>query len=130
MDIFSIIALFITIAALASYFNYRYIKLPSTIGIMIVGLAMSLALILLGHLGLDFRDKTEAILSRISFGETLMNGMLSFLLFAGALKININDLAEKKVIVGVLATGGVVATTFVSDAMSNMVSVVIFSSLG
>ena len=113
MDIFSIIALFITIAALASYFNYRYIKLPSSIGIMIVGLALSLALILLGHLGLDFRDKTEAILGRISFGETLMNGMLSFLLFAGALKININDLAEKKVIVGVLATGGVIATTFI-----------------
>lgn len=112
MTIFKIIAIFISIAALASYINYRYIKLPSTIGLMVVGLAMSLSLIGLNSLGVDVLGPMEGILKQIDFGETLMKGMLSSLLFAGALKININDLAKQKLVVGTLATVGVAVTTF------------------
>ena len=113
MTIFKIIAIFITIAALASYINYRYIKLPSTIGLMVIGLVMSLSLIGLNFVGLDIAGPMEELLKQIDFSDTLMKGMLSFLLFAGALKININDLAKQKLVVGALATAGVVVTTFI-----------------
>ena len=96
---FKVVAIFICIAAIASYINYRYIKLTSTIGLMVFGLGMSLALIGLSSLGIDIKGPSEEFLGKIDFGETLMNGMLSFLLFAGALKINLNDLAEQKFII-------------------------------
>ncbi|MCP4582729.1 MAG: sodium:proton antiporter, partial [candidate division Zixibacteria bacterium] len=92
---------------------YRFIKLPATIGLMVIGLFMSLAMVTLNFLGMDIQEPAEKFLEQVDFGETLMKGMLSFLLFAGALKININDLKEKKLIIGTLATGGVIATTFI-----------------
>ncbi len=113
MSIFNIIAILITIAALASYINFRFFRLPATIGLMVIGLFISLAMVILGYVGLNFQALATRFLGGIDFGETLMNGMLSFLLFAGALKININDLAEQKFIVATLATGGVIATTFI-----------------
>lgn len=113
MNIFVAFAIFITIAALASYVNYRFIRLPSTIGLMVIGLAMSLGIIGLSALGVDFHTPIEDLLTNISFSESLMQGMLSFLLFAGAIKININDLAEQKFVVTALATGGVMLTTFI-----------------
>ena len=113
MNIFVGFAIFITIAALAGYINYRFIKLPSTIGLMIVGLAMSLGIIALSKLGMDIHTPIEHLLTSIDFGESLMQGMLSFLLFAGAIKVNINDLAKQKFVVTSLATGGVIMTTFI-----------------
>lgn len=110
---FKFVAIFITIAAVASYINYRYIKLPSTIGLMIVGLVLSLVLIGLSTIGVDIEGPTAEFLGKIDFGETLMKGMLSFLLFAGALKINLDDLVEQKFIIGILATAGVVTTAFI-----------------
>jgi len=112
MTILNAIAVFITIAALLSYINYRFVKLPSTIGLMMIALAMSLLLIGLGKLGFGIEAHAEQFLSGIDFSEALMQGMLSFLLFAGALKINLEDLAKQKYIVTGLATVGVVASTF------------------
>jgi CPA1 family monovalent cation:H+ antiporter len=114
MNVFVAFAIFISIAAVASYINYRYIKLPTAIGLMFIGLTMSLAVIGLANLGIgiDIESWATRFLGSIDFGEALMKGMLSFLLFAGALKININDLAEKKWIISLLATGGVILTTF------------------
>jgi len=112
LPIFTILGLFLTIAAVASYLNYRYIKVPSAIGLMIVGLGMSLAILGLDSLGLDIQSIAERFLERINFSEALMKGMLSFLLFAGALKINLDDLLKQKFIVSILATGGVLISTF------------------
>ena len=113
MSIFSVIAVLITIVAIASYINHRYIKLPTTVGLMVIALGLSLGLIGLGAVGVDIETPAQEFLGQIDFGEALMKGMLSFLLFAGALKININDLAKQKLIIGTLATGGVVASTFI-----------------
>lgn len=113
MNIFTVIAIFISVAAVASYINYRYIRLPSTIGLMLVGLMMSLCVIGLDALGFGIREAVENVIGQVDFGETLMKGMLSLLLFAGALKININDLRERKLAIGTLATGGVILTTFI-----------------
>jgi CPA1 family monovalent cation:H+ antiporter len=113
MNIFTILAIFITLAALAAYLNYRYIKLPSAIGMMLIGLIISLIMIILNSLGMGFKEPMEDFLTGIDFGEALMKGMLSFLLFAGALKINLDDLAKRKFIIGTLASAGVIATTFI-----------------
>ena len=111
MSAFTAFAIFITIAALASYVNHRYIKLPTTLGVMVIGLVMSLVLIGLSYLGVDAVTSISAFLTQVDFSESLMKGMLSFLLFAGAVKIDLNDLFKQKYIIGILATAGVVVTT-------------------
>ena len=85
MDAYQIIALLTTCAALFSYLNYRVIKLPTTIGLMLIALLFSLGLIVGEELGLDLATAAEGIIARIDFDETLLQGMLRFLLFAGAL---------------------------------------------
>jgi Na+:H+ antiporter len=87
---------------------------------MTIGLLMSLGVIGLQYLGVDSRAFAEGFLGKIDFGETLMKGMLSILLFAGALKININDLAQQKFVVATLATVGVILTTFLVGSILYM----------
>ncbi|MCP4214279.1 MAG: sodium:proton antiporter, partial [bacterium] len=94
--------------------NYRWIKLPPSIGVMLVSLLISLGLVGLGRLGLgSITEAGRFILGEIDFDETLMQGMLSFLLFAGALHINLEDLLARKVTIGFLATIGLLLSTFI-----------------
>ncbi len=110
---FNTIAILITTAALFSYLNQRFIHLPTTIGLMVIALGMSVTLVLIGVLGWPtLHLEAEAFLRGIDFHETLMQGMLSFLLFAGALHVNLSDLREQKWIIALLATLGVAISTF------------------
>ncbi len=118
MKLFDILAVLVTLSAAFSYFNYRYIRLPTTIGLMLIALVMSLGLIALGSLGIGIEQQVEQLLRSIDFDETLLHGMLSFLLFAGALHINLEDLSRQKRIIGILATGGVVGSTFLVGTLS------------
>ena len=86
MDLFTIISILITLSAVFSYINHRYIHLPNTIGLMLIALLLSLALILLDRMGVGVRPYVDEILWGIDFNKVLMHGMLSFLLFAGALQ--------------------------------------------
>ena len=111
MNLFDIIALLITLTAIFSFINYCTLKLPMTIGVMLIGLLMSLGLLALKPLGLDLTIQASAILGTIDFNQTLMHGMLSYLLFAGALHVNLTDLANQKWLIASLATLGVLAST-------------------
>jgi len=112
MTIFDIIAILLTLTALFSYFNYRYIKLPTTIGVMLIALAVSLLLIGLAALGFPgIRESATRIVGAIDFDDALMQGMLSFLLFAGALHINLSELKDNKWPIAVLSFGGVLMST-------------------
>lgn len=114
MGVLNTAAILITLAALFSYLNYRFVRLPNTIGIMIISLLLSVAILVAGKLGADILIFHAAeIIHSIDFYQTLMNGMLSFLLFAGALHVNLNDLKQQKGVIGVLATLGVIASTFI-----------------
>lgn len=113
MNLFDIIAILITLTAVFSYINHCYIRLPTTIGVMLISLVMSLVLILLRFTGYDLTAHAENILSRIDFNKTLMQGMLSYLLFAGALHINLDNLSRQKWLIGLLATTGVLVSTFI-----------------
>ncbi len=122
MGILNTAALLITLAALFSYLNYRFVRLPNTIGIMIISLVMSLCLLLLGKLGwTDLIFYTNKALRSIDFHETLMKGMLSFLLFAGALHVNINDLRQQTGVITTLATVGVLISTFMVGGLTWLV---------
>ncbi|OOZ39127.1 cation:proton antiporter [Solemya elarraichensis gill symbiont] len=111
MGLFEISAILITLSALFSYINHRFIKLPTTIGLMVIALLFSLLLILSTRLGLDFEHHAETILSSIDFDKALLEGMLSALLFAGALHVNLDDLLEQKWVIALLASVGVVTST-------------------
>ena len=113
MKLFNILAILITLSAAFSYINHRFIRWPTTIGLMVISLLVSLGLIALGPLGFGLKEDARLLLDSIDFDETLLHGMLSFLLFAGALHVNLTDLARQKYIIGSLATVGVVGSTFI-----------------
>ncbi len=118
MSLFEIIAILLTLAALFSYINCRTIKLPTTIGIMLIALLFSLGLIFLGKFFPGLRAWATELLTSVDFDETLLHGMLAFLLFAGALHININDLTSQYRIIAGLATFGVLTSTFIVGTLT------------
>lgn len=111
MTILQIISLLITFTALLSYVNHRWVGLPTTIGVMFLGILFSLLLLLSEQLGFGTAGHAKDILGQVNFDETLMQGMLSFLLFAGALHVDLSELAKNKWIIGALATFGVLLST-------------------
>ncbi len=110
MRLFDIIAILICLSAAFSWLNYRILKLPTAIGLMLGALLMSLILQLPIFGGLE--NQAEQMLASIDFDQTLLHGMLSFLLFAGALHVNLTDLSEQRWVIGILSTFGVVGATF------------------
>lgn len=121
MDLFSTLAALLTLAAVFAYVNHRFIGLPTTIGVMLIALVMSLALVGLGSLGLSTPDQAEALLRSINFSEALLQGMLSFLLFAGALHVNLNSLLDMKWTIGALATVGLLISMLLVGTMTWLV---------
>jgi CPA1 family monovalent cation:H+ antiporter len=113
MKLFNILAILITISAAFSYINHRFFRLPTTIGVMVIALLVSLGMIALEPVGLGLKQDARLLLDNIDFDETLLHGMLSFLLFAGALHVNLADMAKQKYIIGSLATVGVIGSTFI-----------------
>jgi CPA1 family monovalent cation:H+ antiporter len=109
-----IVAVLLALTAAFSYLNHRYLKWPMTIGVMTIALAVSLAVIALDQLGFAaLRGHEHTFLTSIDFTEVLMQGMLSFLLFAGALHVDFNRLRRVAWQVGAFA--------FVSTALSTLI---------
>jgi len=119
MDLASLIAVILTLSAAFAYLNFRFIGLPTTIGVMLIALALSAGLLALGWLGVaGVAERAARMLAAVNFDKTLMDGMLSFLLFAGALHVNSEDLARKKWSIGLLATAGVLLSTLIVGALT------------
>jgi monovalent cation:H+ antiporter, CPA1 family len=117
MTPFQMIAAVVTLSAICSYINYRYLRLPATIGLMACALGLSLASIVLARAGVAPPEMLSLFVGRIDFSEVLLHGMLSFLLFAGAMHINLDDLRKVRWQVAVLATVGVILATFVTGTL-------------
>lgn len=111
MSIITITSILVTFCALFSYINYRFIKLPTTIGIMVMALVLSTIIMALPLLGFDILPSVRHIMDGIDFSETLLHGMLSFLLFAGALHVNWETLKSQKYIIASMALLGTVLST-------------------
>lgn len=113
MSPFEILAALTTLAAVFSWLNYRYVRLPTTIGLMVIALVGSLALVTLDHLGVQIAGRLTPVFAAVDFDTTLLNGMLGALLFAGALHLNVDDLLAQKGAIAALATVGVVMSTVI-----------------
>lgn len=108
-------ALFLVVTALLAYVNHRFIHLPGTIGVMAIALVISLAIVGLHSLGVDhgLNAFEKSLLGSIDFSDVLMQGMLSFLLFAGALHVDLGILREYRWQIAVLAIVGTCASTVI-----------------
>jgi len=113
MAIFDVLAVLLVLAAAFGWVNARYIGFPITVGVMAIGLAVSLALIALALVYPPIQVDAERLLDAIDFDQLLLHGALGFLLFAGALHIELGDLREHRLSIGVLAVAGTLVSTVV-----------------
>ena len=118
MDVFQLSAALLSLAALFSYVNHRFLRLPTTIGLMLIAMASSLVLVAVGELFPAVEAEARAHLQGVDFNKTLMQGMLGFLLFAGALHVNLAELKKQRTLIGSLATAGVAMSTVLVGGMA------------
>ena len=112
-SIIDIAAILVSVSAVFAYINHRFVGLPTTIGVMVIAMLVSFSAYLLSLLGFgDFQNYATNLLEGIDFNRTLLHGMLSFLLFAGALHVDLSDLRKQKWLILSLATIGVCISTF------------------
>ncbi len=113
---FETLALLITISACFSFINYKFFKFPKTVGLMLISLIFALTLAGLQALGIPLTTKIVSAIKSIDFSETVLQGILCFLLFAGALHIDLNDFLKQKWSIGILASFGVLLSAFIIAA--------------
>ena len=120
LPLFAATGIVITLAAVFGYINYRFLRLPHTIGLVIIALLASLGVMAIDAIipTLGIGDGVRGFITGIDFHDILMEGMLSFLLFAGALHVNLDDLMSRKWAIGSLATAGVLMSTFMVGAVT------------
>ena len=121
LSLFSLVSILISLAAVSSYVNYRYIKLPTTIGVMLVALVASLTLILVGPYAGGFREQAATLVSQIDFDQVVLHGMLAFLLFAGSLHVNLEELGREWLPVSLLAIFGTLVSTCIVGGVTWLV---------
>jgi len=118
MELYYTFSILIVLASAFAYINLRWLKFPSTIGITLIAI---LASIVMRVVGLNYFPDTTLgffdLISEFDFTEVLMGAMLNFLLFAGAMHVNFNDLKEYRTPIITSATLGVVISTFVIGAL-------------
>lgn len=112
MELYYSFSVLIVLASFFAYLNLRYLKLPSTIGIMIIAMITSILLVITGSLFPKTFTHFSTLLQDVDFTEVLMGAMLNFLLFAGAIHINLKDLREQRGPVIIFSTVSVVISTF------------------
>jgi CPA1 family monovalent cation:H+ antiporter len=114
-----IAATYLTLTALLAYLNHRFVKLPATIGVMAIALLLSTILLGLNALGFSgLHEREVSLLHSIDFSSLLMQGMLSILLFAGALHVKLGALRDYRWQIGLLAVlGTAVSTLLVGGAL-------------
>ena len=115
MSIFSIGAILVGFSALFGFINHRFLHLPHTIGLVVIALLASLSIIGLNLIvpSVQIGQSVTGILRQIDFNETLMHGMLSFLMFAGALHADFTAIKTRRLTIAVMAVFGTLISTFV-----------------
>lgn len=113
MTIFNILSVLIVVTSLFAYINFRFLKLPPSIGLMLLSLFSSIIMIIIGNINPGFLAFIRTVLLKIDFSELLMGSMLSFMLFAGAIHIRLEDLKPVKYSVMIFSTVSVILSTFI-----------------
>jgi CPA1 family monovalent cation:H+ antiporter len=112
MDYFSVVGILVVLSALFGYINVRFFKLPITIGLMIITLLFTLIIIAIAQFDDTLLIQEKEFIRSIDFQTVLLEVMLSFMLFAGALHTNFNQLKIQRWPVLVFATLGILVSTF------------------
>ena len=113
LDALELTTILLCLASVFSLINLRLLKLPQTIGLMVLALALSLSILVLGFIYPKIFNLAVFITTEFDFSEMLIHVMLPLLLFAGALTINVKEFLKEKVTILSLATFGVIFSTFV-----------------
>lgn len=113
MELYYVLSALIVLSSLFSYINARFIKMPSTVGVMMIAMIVSIALVIFGNLVPETLSRLTSFVKSIDLHDLLMDAMLNFLLFAGALHIRINDLKEQRFAIIIFSSVSVVLSTFV-----------------
>ncbi len=123
MNILQIAALLITMAGLFGAVNYLFLRLPAAIGILVVALLSSLAVMIIDFIWPEagMQHMASSFVKEVEFSSTLMEGMLGLLLFAGALHVKISDLRKEASVVFLMATLGVAISTAIVGFGVNMI---------
>ena len=124
MSFFDIAGILVALAAAFAFINHKLLKLPTTVGLMLLALLHAVALLLMDQIvpGMGVLTSAETLIGSIDFDQTLMQGMLGYLLFAGALHVNLNDLKQQTAVIALLATIGVLATTFIVGGLTYIIT--------
>ncbi len=113
--LFDIMAMLLALSAFFGWINHTFIRLPHTIGLLVMALAASLVLIAADTFfdGFALAETLRASIGQIDFYSTVMEGMLAFLLFAGALHVDFDFLKDQRWAIGIMATFGVIISTVI-----------------
>ncbi|XAL99770.1 sodium:proton antiporter [Phycisphaeraceae bacterium D3-23] len=111
MGILDIMGVLVALAAALAYINHKFFKLPTTVGLMLLALLNAVAVLAIGQVYPPAIEAAQNLIGSIDFNRALMHGMLGYLLFAGALHVNLSDLKSQTWVIALLATIGVLITT-------------------
>ncbi|QYJ68364.1 cation:proton antiporter [Flavobacterium litorale] len=112
MELYYSLSVMIVIASIFAYCNVRFLKLPSTIGVMVIAMVASLALVFFGDSVPKLSSRIATLIAGFNLTEVLMGAMLNFMLFAGAIHINLRDLTEQRTPIVTFSTVSVIISTF------------------
>ena len=115
LSLFEIAALLLALSGFFGWFNHTILKLPHTIGLLVMALIASLVLLGIEKLfpSLGITDTLQAAIGQIDFYATVMEGMLAFLLFAGAMHVDFSRLRDRAWAISLMASFGVILSTFI-----------------
>ena len=113
MDVFHLFSILIVLSAGFAYINFRILKLPNAIGLMLVSLIFSFVILIMGYYFPSFKEDIAIKMDSINFSELLLESMLSFMLFAGAIHIKFKDLNNEKLSILLFSTISVLISTFI-----------------
>lgn len=121
MELYNSFAVIIVLAALFGYVNFRFLKFPNTIGVMIIALVSSLAIVLLGKFYPALFGHSIRLIKSLDFYTVLMKVMLGFLLFAGSIHIKTEEIRKERTAILTFSTIGVLISTFIVGALLYLV---------
>lgn len=116
MELYYAFSFLIVLAAIFSFINNRFLRIAPSIGIMIIAFMISLVMLVIKRFIPEFFANFSGFMSSFDFTDILMGAMLNFLLFAGAVHINLNDLREQRAPVMIFSTVSVIISAFVISA--------------
>jgi CPA1 family monovalent cation:H+ antiporter len=112
---FELISVLLVLTSAFGWTNHRFLRLPDTVGLLVMGLTASIVLLACEALlpATPLYEDVAGVIRQVDFQKTVLDGMLAFLLFAGALHVDISALRERAWAVGIMATVGVLLSTFI-----------------